>query len=316
MGGINTSYNLIIPVFKNENGIEDLVARCVSMTTNLKEIEFIFVVDGSPDKSWINLRDQLSNTALAYKLINLSRNFGAINAVRYGFLNSDADIICVMSADLQEPIELIYSLFEALGNGKFDIAIGRRLSRKDRRRDLMLSKLSWIIYRLFINADIPKGGMDIFACTRRVVENINLLKEQNTSLIGLLYWVGFERTYVDYDRAERIYGESSWSFSKKVSYFLDSMYSFTDLPLRALQAIGFMGIGLSLIIGLTTFVGFITNNIPVPGYTTLAILLTLSVSMILTAIGILGAYVWRIFGNSQRRPFAIATDFISKPKQG
>jgi glycosyltransferase involved in cell wall biosynthesis len=315
MGGINSRYNLIIPVFKNEDGIADLVARCISMTANLRDIEFIFVVDGSPDKSWINLRDQLSKTFLSYKLINLSRNFGAINAVRYGFLNSDADITCVMSADLQEPVELIYSLFEALGDGKFEIAIGRRLSRKDRHRDVMLAKLSWIIYRFFINADIPKGGIDIFACTRKVVQNINLLKEQNTSLVGLLYWIGFERTYIDYDRIERIHGESSWYFSKKVSYFLDSTYSFTDLPLRALQAIGFVGIGLSLMIGLSTFVGFVTNNIKVPGYTTLAILLTFSVSMILTAIGILGAYVWRTFGNSQRRPFAIANDFILQPKK-
>jgi glycosyltransferase involved in cell wall biosynthesis len=306
-------FSLVIPVYKNESGISDLIGRCEFLHKALTPIEFVFVVDGSPDNSLEFLRLGLANTELRYKVINLSRNFGAINAVRWGVKYTENTYMCVMAADLQEPAELIVELLSTLLNSDSDIVIARRISRRDRFWDKVFSKFSWFIYRSLINAEVPRGGMDIFACSPKVVSVINKIDEQNSSLFGLIFWVGFKKTFVDYHREKRSKGKSSWTFTKKVNYFFDSIYSFTDLPLRLLQVVGIFGISVSVLIAVSTVIEYLLNNIAVPGYTTLAILITFTTSSILTAIGVLGAYIWRTFSNSQLRPYAIEESVSSNP---
>lgn len=306
-------FSLVIPVYKNESGISDLIERCEFLHKALSPIEFVFVVDGSPDNSLEFLRLGLANTQLRYKVINLSRNFGAINAARWGVKYTENTYMCVMAADLQEPAELIVELLSTLLNSDSDIVIARRISRRDRFWDKVFSKFSWFIYRSLINAEVPRGGMDIFACSPKVVSVINKIDEQNSSLFGLIFWVGFKKTFVDYHREKRSKGKSSWTFAKKVNYFFDSIYSFTDLPLRLLQVVGIFGISVSVLIAVSTVIEYLLNNIAVPGYTTLAILITFTTSSILTAIGVLGAYIWRTFNNSQLRPYAIEESVSSNP---
>ena len=103
------------------------------------------------------------------------------------------------------------------------------------------ANLFWRAYRALIMKDIPKGGMDVFGCNRRVRDELLKLQEANSSLIGLVIWLGFRRAEVGYHRRARAFGKSAWTFRKKLTYLLDSVFSFTDLPVRILTLIGLIG---------------------------------------------------------------------------
>jgi hypothetical protein len=147
--------------------------------------------------------------------------------------------------------------------------------------------------------------VDIFGCTRQVVTELLRLDESHTSLVGLLFWMGFRRVEVPYERQEREEGKSGWTLRKKLRYMSDSIFSFTDLPITLLITAGVLGVVLSTVAGVAVFVAWLTGNVEVAGYTPLMLMLFLLCSSILLALGIVGSYVWRTYENSKRRPGAI-----------
>ena len=128
---------------------------------------------------------------------------------------------------------------------------------------------------------------------------------KRSSLVGLLYWVGFRRAEVPYQRLAREHGTSGWSLRKKVRYLLDSIFSFTDLPLSMLIAVGFIGGVLTLAATAVVIVAYLSGSISEPGYTPLMLVILFSTFSLLSALGIVGSYVWRAFENTKRRPSAI-----------
>ena len=154
--------------------------------------------------------------------------------------------------------------------------------------------------------EIPAGGVDVFGCTRQVANELVRMDESHTSLVGLLYWVGFRRVEVQYDRLPRPEGKSAWSFRRKVRYLLDSIYSFTDLPITLIIALGVVGVVVSTVAGIAVLVAWATDQIDVAGYTPLILSVFFMTSLIVIALGIVGSYVWRTYENSKGRPGAVA----------
>jgi len=152
---------------------------------------------------------------------------------------------------------------------------------------------------------MPPGGVDIFATTRAVAEKLTSLDESNSSLVGLLYWIGYRRIEVPYSRQEREHGTSAWSMRKKVNYLLDSVFSFTSMPITAILVIGFIGALLSVLAAFWVFIAWLLGSVPVQGYTALMLVLLFSTGSILFAIGVLGTYVWRSYENTKGRPHAV-----------
>jgi len=309
--------SIVIPVYKNYESLGPLVHSLDVAIEKLRiKSEVIFVVDGSPDSSLEWLRQNLPLQNANSILVNLSRNFGSIAAVRTGMSKASGSIVAVMAADLQESPDLLFAFYSALSHGAAEIAIGRRLSRNDPKFSKLLSKIYWSFYRRTINAEIPVGGVDIFACTKKAKDQIVAMNESSSSLIGLLYWVGFARTYVDYNRVERPYGKSAWTFRKKFRYFSDSVFAFSHAPIVILQSTGIFGISFSLLVGGITFFGALTNRISSPGYPSLLIALMFSTSSILLGLGIVGDYAWRAFENTKMRPLSIVESEIKFRKTG
>jgi hypothetical protein len=168
-----------------------------------------------------------------------------------------------------------------------------------------MSSLYWKVYRKFINKDIPIGGVDVFACTNQVANEINKLGEGRTSLIGMLFWVGYRRGFVGYKRHPRKFGKSSWTIRNKFKYMADSVFSFSDLPIRFIRLIGIVGVFLTLILSSVLFVLAAQNAINVPGYAPLMLVILFGSSANLVALGVLGSYIWRSFELAQSRPIAI-----------
>lgn len=298
--------SIVVPVYGNEAGISFLIERLSSVIATLDaETEVVFVVDGSPDRSYELLAEALPSSGLRTQLIRHSRNFGSFAAIRTGMTHASGEYIAVMAADLQEPPELVVDFFRVLSSGAADVAVGRREGRDDPALSRLSSSAFWKIYKRWIFPDMPEGGVDIFACSRAVADEILALDESHSSLVGLLYWVGFRRVEVPYRRLPREHGTSGWSFSKKLRYLLDSVFSFTDIPLSLLIAVGSVGSFFTLLAGGIVFVAYLAGAIQEPGYTPLMMVILFSTFIMLVALGIVGSYVWRAFENTKRRPGAI-----------
>ena len=301
------SVSVIVPVYCNQETLPDLVRRLERVSDELAgRTEAIFVVDGSPDASGAVLRTLLEASPLRSRLLWHSRNFGSFAAIRTGLVVARGQCMVVMSADLQEPVELVTSFYEALASGNYEIAVGVRRTRHDPRLSRIGSSWFWSIYCRWVQAEMPRGGVDVFACTREVRDALQALRESNSSLVGLLIWLGYRRAEIPYDRAPRASGRSGWTLRKKVRYLLDSMYSFTDLPINLLLAVGVTGVLLSTIGGIVILLAWALAGIHVAGYTPIMLTLLVMGSLTLSGLGVVGSYVWRTYENSKRRPEAVA----------
>lgn len=297
--------SLVVPVYKNEAGIAALIDAVRDLTGKVDGLEAVFVVDGSPDQCLRELEQKLPKEAFAWKLASHSRNFGSFAAIRTGMSLASGERIAVMAADLQEPPEFIVELLAVLESGDADVALGRRVGRNDPGASKAASGLFWRMYRRFVLSDMPLGGVDIFACNSKVKAAVLDLEESASTLIAQLFWVGFRREFVDYERQERQIGESSWTFKKKLRYMADSIFSFSDLPIIALTWLGLAGFMFSVALAGVTLFAQLAGLIQVPGYATLIIATLALFSIVLLSQGILGMYLWRTFENTRGRPQAI-----------
>ncbi|MBK0329367.1 glycosyltransferase family 2 protein [Rhodobacteraceae bacterium F11138] len=299
-------FSLIIPVYKNESNIPPLLQAVQKLRDRINDdFEVIFVVDGSPDRSYLVLRDSLPATGLNAQLIALSRNFGSLAAIRAGLERAKGDNMAVMAADLQEPPELVVGMQQALAADECDVVYGERQRRGDPWHTRVASTLFWGAYRRFVAPDIPKGGVDTFGITAAVRDQILGLTERNSSLVGLLFWIGFRRKGLPYDRADREIGTSAWTFTKKWKYMQDSIFSFSDLPISMLLILGFGGLTISVILGLVVFLSAVFGQIDVPGYAATMLVILFFGTLQLLSMGVLGIYLWRVFENTKGRPLHI-----------
>ncbi|MDR2612951.1 MAG: glycosyltransferase family 2 protein [Deltaproteobacteria bacterium] len=295
-------FSLVIPLYKNEPNVGDLLSAVRSLSASRPDMEAVFVVDGSPDATWQLLRDSLPGEPFRSRLLLLSRNFGSFSAIRAGLKAAQGDYIAVMAADLQEPPELVDGFFRRLSADEADVTVGRRTGRADSWAQRQLSGLYWRLYRRFVVPDLPPGGVDIFGCTREVASEILNMKESNTSLVALLFWVGYRRMEIPYRRLPRRKGRSAWTLGKKLTYVLDSVFSFSDLPLLLLLWLG--AASMALVIGLSavTLAAKAMGLIEVSGYTALILTILFMFSFLILSQGILGCYLWRCFENTKGRP--------------
>jgi polyisoprenyl-phosphate glycosyltransferase len=146
--------------------------------------------------------------------------------------------------------------------------------------------------------------VDVFACTRAVRDVVCSLEEIHTSLVAQLFWVGFKRESIPYDRISRP-GNSGWTFRRKFRYFADSVFAFTDLPVRVLWAMGVLGVAISLVAGSVVLTAHLFGAITVPGYAGTALILLFFLGLNSLGLGIIGSYVWRAYEGVKRRPGAI-----------
>jgi len=294
--------SVVVPVYRNESTLPDLLGQVAALYHRSGgSFEVVFVVDGSPDNSYALLKVQLPEMPFPSQLVCLSRNFGSFAAIRAGLSLARGEFIALLAADLQQPVSSVGSFFEALERGA-DIVVGQRTSRSDPWLSRLAATVFWRLYRRFVQPQVPPGGVDSFACTRRVREILLSMPETNSTLAGLLFWVGFEREHIGYARAARPSGKSGWTFGRKVRYAFDAIFAFSDFPITVMIVAGALGIGAAMTASIITLVAWAAGAVDVRGYTPLMLAVLFSFSTILLALGIVGGYVWRIFENTKGRP--------------
>ncbi|WP_028862371.1 glycosyltransferase family 2 protein [Psychromonas aquimarina] len=299
-------YSVIIPVYKNEESISRLLDVLTDMNSKLHgNMEAVFVVDGSPDKSYEMILQRLESLDFSAQLIAHSRNFGSFSAIRTGLSVAKGSYFGVMAADLQEPPELLLEFFNILKDDGHDVVIGTRSSRADTLSSKISSGIFWGIYRRLVVKDMPSGGVDIFGCNNIFRKELLRLDESRSSLIALIFWLGFRRKLVSYERLERLEGASSWTFRKKVDYMMDSIFAFTDFPIRMLTNIGAIGSVLAFVFAIVVLTARLMGLIEVSGYATTIIVILSFGTLNLFGLGLVGTYAWRAYENSKGRPLSI-----------
>lgn len=313
---VKPRYSIVIPVYKNEGSIADLLAALDAVARDLDEqLEVVFVVDGSPDASFARLEEGLASVSFQARLILLSRNFGAFAAIRCGVGEASGEYIGVMAADLQEPPSLMREFFAALTSKPLDVVFGQRIARADPGMSKLFSNLFWGVYRRFVQPDVPPGGVDVFAVTASFRDRLVAMSEANGSLLGLLFWMGGRREFIGYVRQEREHGKSAWTLKKKVTYLMDSVFAFSDLPVRVLMAAGLIGLCVAVLLGTLIVAGRLLGAFEVPGYAGSMIAILFFGALNTFGIGIVGNYAWRAYENTKQRPLSIVSlrlDFMRK----
>jgi glycosyltransferase involved in cell wall biosynthesis len=298
--------SLVVPVYRNEENVPELLAALDGLARSVPgRLEVVLVVDGSPDASWRKLREALPERQFVSQLLLHSRNFGSFAAIRTGLAAARGEHFAVMAADLQEPPDLVAEFFRTLSQEPVDVAIGVRAGRGDPFATRASSGLFWGLYRRLVQPDMPPGGVDVFACNRAFRDELLALGEANSSLVGLVLWLGFRRKLIPYRRAERRHGRSAWTVRKKLRYLADSVFAFTDLPIRLLIGLGGLGAASAALVGAAVLIAKLAGWTQVPGYTATVLAIVFFAGLNSLGLGIVGSYVWRAYENTKLRPTAV-----------
>ena len=301
--------SVVVPVYYNAESLPLLFTELQKVEGQLHErdcaMELVFVDDGSGDESMIELmkiKQQRPDT----RVVKLTRNFGSVHSCKVGLKYVTGDCAMWLSADLQDPPELVIQMTDQwLAGSKFVIAL------RERRGDPPLTTFfagiyHWLV-RKMISKDYPKGGIDILLMDTALLP---YLRDSNKNMDPrlLAHWLGYKPATVPYTRRKRQHGKSRWTFAKKLTYFIDSILGFSVLPIRVISLIGFIvsllsfGFGADIVI--TTFLG----SRDAAGFATVVALISFLVGVVIIILGVIGEYVWRIFDEITTRPEAVVDE--------
>ena len=308
--------SLVLPVFNEEEVIPALLGRLETLLDRLPlRTEVIFVDDGSVDGSARLLREAVQRDP-RLRLLSLSRNFGHQPAITAGLDHANGDAVVVMDADLQDPPEVVAELVTRWQQG-FDVVHARRRRRAGETWMKLVTARAF--YRLFAALSpvptVPDSG-DFRLMSRRVVLAMRGLEESHRFLRGLVAWVGFRQTVVEYDRPERAAGRTKFPFTRMTRFAMDGITSFSTAPLRLATYLGLL-VGL-VAVGVAAWAAwdhFVAHR-TIQGWTSLIVVVSLIGAVQFVLIGIVGAYVGRIYEEVKRRPLYIVSEEVSSAASG
>ena len=300
--------SVIIPIYNEETNIPTLYERLRGVLDPMGlRYEFIFINDGSRDKS-LQLVQTLALRDERVRFIDFSRNFGHQIAVTAGLDLSVGEAVVIIDADLQDPPELIVPLYQKLQEG-YEVVYAKRRSRQgESAAKKLTAKLFYRILASITNISIPVDTGDFRIISRKVVDALKQMPEQNKFIRGQISWIGYRQTYVEYDRAERAGGETGYTYRKMIRLALDGITGFSDAPLKAATIGGFLVSGVAFVVMLyTLYSRFVSGNYQ-PGWASLMVSILFLGGVQLIAVGIIGEYIARLSANVRQRPLYIISD--------
>ena len=293
--------SIVVPVYYNEDTLMDLYEDMrAKILGKLGDYEIIFVDDGSGDRSWEVMND-IQKLDGNVRLVKLSRNFGEHAALLAGLSVCTGDCAVTKQADLQEDSTLITEMYERWKQGN-KVVLAIRRSRDESKVKVFFANMYYSLVRKFVNKNMPVGGCDCYLIDRKVIEVLERLDEKNSSLTLQVLWAGFKTVMVYFDRKDREKGVSRWTFAKKFKLVLDSMMSFSYMPIRLMTYVGLIFDIVAVILFISVLVEYFTSGTPIAGWPSLMCVVLCSSGLILLMMGVLGEYVWRTLDAARTRP--------------
>ena len=306
--------SIVCPLYDEEGNVDELVERIDAILRSRADrldYEIILVNDGSRDRTLARAR-QSAVTHRNVRIVNLSRNFGHQIAATAGIDIARGDAVILMDGDLQDPPELINDFITAWRKG-YDVVYAVRRTRKGESRfKLATAKLFYRLNRRLTNVSIPVDTGDFRLMSRRVVEALRQTREKHRFLRGLVSWVGFNQTGIEYDRDARFSGQTKYPFSKMLKFAIDGITSFSEIPLRFATYFGFFVSAFAFIYALIVLILKIEHR-NFPGYTSTMVAILFFGGVQLVTIGILGEYVGRIYDQIKQRPLYFVESIEDAP---
>ena len=301
--------SIIIPTYNEETNLEELYTRLLNVSTEiLHDCEFIFVDDGSIDKSF-QLIVYFANQDNRVKYIRFTRNFGHQIAIQAGLEVSKGDLVVIMDSDLQNPPEIIPQLINTLLNGPWQVVHGKRISRKNESKGKKLT--ASLFYKLFnslSDTNIPLDTGDFRIMTKKVVQNINQMEEPNKFLRGQISWLGYLQTTLEYESSDRKSGKSSYTYRKMINLAANGITGFSDFPLKFATYSGLIVSMISFLLIIYVLVSKYILHLTVSGWTSIMTAILFIGGIQLLSIGIIGEYISRINDSTRKRPLYIINE--------
>jgi len=308
--------SVVSPAFNESRNVPRLYQSLVETFQPLSvDWEWVVVDDHSTDETFQTLLN-LAGKDSRVRGFRLARNSGSHAALVCGLHHARGDCVVVLASDLQDPPQLIPEMLRLWQQGYHIVWAVRRRREGIKKSSLWFSRLYYYTMRhLFGLKELPETGADFFLADKRVIEALKGFHERNVNLMALLAWMGFRYTRIDYDKKARVYGRSGWNFAKKLKLFIDSVASFSYLPIRAISVIGFI----------TAMVGFLYAGVvvinalrgaPPQGWASLMVVVLVIGGVQMIMMGVLGEYLWRAFDETRRRPKFIIEETTENQRAG
>jgi dolichol-phosphate mannosyltransferase len=300
--------SFVVAVYHNEGALSithDKISRLFKEALTAHDFEIIFVDDGSTDGSLKELL-KIKEADNRVKVITFTRNFGQMAAMLAGFKEATGDAIINISADLQDPVELIRQMIESWQAGG-EIVICYRTDREDAWSSKAFSRLAYGLLRLSL-PQLPRGGFDFVLMDRKVMDEFNAIDVRHRFFQGDLLWTGYRTSFIPYVRLRRTIGRSQYNFAKKLKNFLDAILDVSYLPIRFISLAGVITSLLGVLYSITIVIAWAQGETPFVGWAPLMIAILLVGGLIMVMLGVIGEYVWRINEEVRKRPNYVVRD--------
>ncbi|HDM78496.1 MAG TPA: glycosyltransferase [Deltaproteobacteria bacterium] len=304
--------SVVVPVFNEELTIEKMYERVKkALEEDALTFEIIIVNDGSYD-STVEKVKRLCSIDNRVKLVSFSRNFGHQIAISAGLDKSRGQVVVIIDADLQDPPELIPKMIKMWENGCEVVYAVRKKRKGDSFFKRFTAALFYRTLRILSPVEIPLDAGDFRLLDRKVVDVLKRMRERSRFVRGMVSWIGFRQGKIEYVREKRIAGETKYPLRKMISFAIDGILSFSNLPLRLSSAFGFIAAVISFILllyGIWIKVFYPSKTIP--GWTSLFVVILFFSGIQLVCIGILGEYVGRANEECKKRPLYIVDEEVN-----
>jgi dolichol-phosphate mannosyltransferase len=307
-----SGYSIVVPVYFNEGSLLALEAEIREKVFNQfteHRGEIIFVDDGSQDNSYAVLEELHKGHPDDVRVVKLSRNFGQANALWCGF-NFAPGAVIMISADGQDPVDLIPEMLRRhFGEGN-EIVIARRESREESLFRRLSSRCAYWLMRHLYSAEMPLGGFDFLLLGNKSKSALLETYQPNTFFQARILDLGFKRAWISYHRRDRLHGISKWTFRKKLTYLLDGVLGHSYLPIRLMSLVGACFALTSFLLAAFFLMNYVVHGHELKGWTPiiLSILFVGGVQMVM--IGIIGEYLWRVLAQVRQSPPYIVEEVL------
>lgn len=313
----DTSLSIVIPAYNEQDNIKitiEEISDIVSTISEIKKFQFVVVDDHSSDNTY-DIVSQIKDPRIV--CLRLSRQSGSFTALRAGIAEAKGEVILCISADGQDDPSCLRYMVEKWRNGA-NVVWALRKNRDNEPfhvripAQLFYRLLKWLVGHKDTVIDLSRA--DFCLLDRRIIDAVNVCSEKNTSLFGLIAWLGFSQGFVEYERRERRYGRSKWNFRSRLDFAKDWIVAFSGLPLKLMSIVGFFVASIGFLYALFIIFGALFVGTPIKGWPSNMVVILVLGGLQMVMLGTVGEYLWRNLDESRKRPLYFIEDITSKDK--
>lgn len=296
--------SIIIPCYYNEENLPVTTAELIRNEAQFDadvSLEYVLVDDGSKDNTYAAMKTFQAQYPEKVTLVKLAGNVGSFNAILAGMHHATGDCNVILTADLQDPPELIPKMYAYWKQG-IKMVIANREDREESLLQKLFSNTYHSLIRLYALKNVPPGGFDLVLFDKQLRDEVVRINEKNTNQLYLLSWLNYDYVNIPYVRRKREIGKSRWTLQKKIKLFIDSFVSFSFAPIRMISVMGLLLGTVAFGYGIFIIISKIMGDISIQGWSAMMVTFLFVSAFQMMALGIIGEYVWRALDAARNRP--------------